>query len=205
MKRKGECASTESGLRKNSARMASSPAQWALRLAAERDIPALESLVELSVRSLLSRCYSAAQLDAALGPVFGVDRQLIRDGTYFVIECGHDIGACGGWSRRRAVYGGDRDRADEDEELNPQADAARVRAFFVHPAWERRGIGRRLLLESESAIRAAGFNRIELVATLAGEPLYTAHGYSVAERYEAPMPGGLALAVVRMTKSLSAG
>ncbi len=183
--------------------MASAPAHWTLRLAAEQDIPALESLVKLSVRTLLSRCYSSEQLNVALGPVFGVDHQLIRDGTYFVVEGGSDFIACGGWSRRRAVYGGDRERAGEDGELNPQTDAARVRAFFVHPAWERRGIGRRLLLESEAAIREAGFNRIELVATLAGEPLYAAHGYSVAERYEAPMPGGLTLAVVRMTKSLS--
>ncbi len=182
-----------------------SPASWTLRLATERDLPALESLVELSVRSLLSRCYTAAQLEVALGPVFGVDRQIIRDGTYFVVESGSDFIACGGWSRRRAVYGGDRDRAGEDGELNPQTDAARVRAFFVHPAWERRGIGRRLLTESEAAIRAAGFKRVELVATLTGEALYAAHDYSVAERYEAPMPGGLTLAVVRMTKPLSPG
>ena len=200
-----EARSTGPVLLKNFQYMPSSPASWTLRLAEERDISALETLVEVSVRALLSRCYSAAQLEVALGPVFGVDAQLIRDGTYFVVESGSDFVACGGWSRRRAVYGGDRERAGEDEELNPQADAARVRAFFVHPAWERRGLGRRLLLESEAAIRAAGFNRIELVATLAGEPLYAAHGYSVAERYEAPMPGGLTLAVVRMTKPLSPG
>lgn len=185
--------------------MASSSDQWSLRLAREQDIPALETLVELSVRALLSRCYSEAQLDVALGPVFGVDRQLVRDGTYFVIENGSDFIACGGWSRRRAVYGGDRERAGEDEELNPQTDAARVRAFFVHPNWERRGLGRQLLTASEAAIRAAGFKRIELVATLAGEPLYSAYGYSVAECYEAPMPGGLTLAVVRMTKNLPPG
>ena len=159
--------------------------------------------MELSVRTLLSRCYSSAQLDVALGPVFGVDRQLVRDGTYFVMESGHGFMACGGWSRRRAVYGGDRGRACEDEELNPQTEAARVRAFFVHPSWERRGLGRRLLAVSEAAIRAAGFKRIELVATLAGEWLYAAHGYSVAERYEAPMPDGWTLPVVRMTKALS--
>jgi len=137
-----------------------------LRLAREKDIPALEALIELSVRQSLSRFYSAAQLEAALGPVFGVDRQLIRDGTYFVVERGADIVACGGWSKRLAVYGGDRERAGEDAELNPAQDAARVRAFFVHPQWERRGIGRQLLLTSEAAILAAGFTRVELVATL---------------------------------------
>lgn len=174
-----------------------------LRLARESDLEALEALIELSVRVLLSRHYSAAQLDAALGPVFGVDLQLIRDGTYFAVEHDGAIVACGGWSKRRAVYGGDRDRAGEDAELDPAHDAARVRAFFVHPSWERRGLGRALLGASETAIRAAGFARIELVATLAGEPLYAAHGYSVAERYDAPLPGGLTLPVVRMTKTLS--
>jgi predicted N-acetyltransferase YhbS len=175
-----------------------------LRLAREADIPALESLVERSVRGLLARHYTPAQLDAALGPVFGVDRQLIRDGTYFVALNDGTPVACGGWSKRQAVYGGDRERAGNDAELNPATDAARVRAFFIHPDWERRGLGRRLLLASEDAIRRAGFRRIELVATLAGEPLYAAHGYAVVERYNAPMPGGLTLAVVRMAKSLDA-
>jgi GNAT superfamily N-acetyltransferase len=175
---------------------------FALRLAREEDAPVLEALIELCVRTLLPRYYSPEQLAAALGPVFGLDRQLVRDGTYFVVETGGVIVACGGWSKRRAVYGGDRDRAGEDAELSPSTDAARVRAFFVHPQWERRGIGRLLLQESERAICAAGFKRIELVATLAGEPLYAAHGYAVAERYDAPMPGGLTIEAVRMTKSL---
>ena len=171
-----------------------------LRPACEADIAALESLIEQSVRGLLSRHYTPAQLDAALGPVFGVDRQLIRDGTYFVIEYDGAVVACGGWSKRQAVYGGDRERAGEDAELDPARDAARVRAFFVRPDWERRGLGRMLLEASEAAIRAAHFTRIELVATLGGEPLYAAHGYAVAERYDAPMPGGLTLPAVRMTK-----
>lgn len=177
------------------------PTGPSLRLARESDIDSLASLIELSTRQLLSRCYTAAQLDAALGPVFGVDRQLIRDGTYFAIEREGALIACGGWSRRRAVYGGDRDRAGGDAELDPLCDAARVRAFFVHPDWERRGLGRMLLVASEDAIRAAGFRHIELVATLAGEPLYAAHGYVVAARYDAPMPSGLSLPVVRMTKT----
>lgn len=174
-----------------------------LRTAREADAPALERLIELTVRQSLSRCYSQAQLAVALGSVFGLDRQLIRDGTYFLAEEQSDIIACGGWSRRLAVYGGDRERSGAEGELNPATDAARVRAFFVHPDWERHGIGRALLEASEAAIRAAGFARVELVATLSGEGLYGRFGYAVAERYEAPMPGGLTIAVIRMTKTFS--
>ena len=177
---------------------------WPLRLACDEDAPALERLIEHVTRTSLARCYSEAQLAVALGPVFGLDRQLIRDGTHFVVEDAGEIIACGGWSKRLAVYGGDRERTGADVELNPQTGAARVRAFFVHPAWERHGIGRALLEASESAIRAAGFMRVELAGTLAGEALYARHGYAVAERYDAPMPGGLTIAVVRMTKTLKA-
>jgi N-acetylglutamate synthase-like GNAT family acetyltransferase len=184
--------------------MNSLPYEFRLRVAREEDVPALESLIELSVRQLLSRHYSAVQLEVALGPVFGVDRQLIRDGTYFIVEHGTEIVGCGGWSKRRAVYGGDREREGDDAELDPACDAARVRAFFVHPQWERRGIGRRLLLASEQAIQAAGFKQLQLCATLAGEPLYAAFGYQVTERYDAPMPGGLSIAVVGMKKALHA-
>src|SRR3954467_2377873 len=126
-------------------------------------------------------------MDAALGPVFGVDRQLIRDGTYFAVEDAGQIVGCGGWSKRKTLYGGDRDRAGEDAELNPQSDPARIRAFFVHPNWARRGIGRSILVHCEAAAIQAGFHRAELVATLTGEPLYARFGYAVVERYEAPM------------------
>ncbi len=175
---------------------------WPLRIARDEDAPALAQLIEHVTRTSLMRCYSEAQLAVALGPVFGLDRQLIRDGTYFVVENEGEIIACGGWSKRLAVYGGDRERRGADAELNPAVDAARVRAFFVHPNWERRGIGGALLAASEDAIRGTGFQRIELAATLAGEPLYARHGYAVAERYDAPMPGGLTMAVVGMTKTL---
>lgn len=175
---------------------------WPLRIAREEDAPVLERLIEHVTRTSLARCYSEVQLAVALGPVFGLDRQLVRDGTYFVVEDAGESIACGGWSKRLAVCGGDRERPGADAEMNPLTDAARVRAFFVHPKWERRGIGRALLEASEGEIRKAGFQRIELAATLAGEPLYARHGYVVAERYDAPMPGGLTIAVVRMTKTL---
>ncbi len=171
-----------------------------MRLAREEDIAALEILIPLSVRSLQSAYYSTAQMEAALGPVFGVDRQLIRDETYFVAEHDGQIVGCGGWSKRKAMCGSDRGRRGEDALLNPSLDPARIRAFFVHPEWARRGIGKNILTESETAIRQANFRRAELVATLAGEPLYAACDYNVIERYELPMSGGLTLPVVRMAK-----
>lgn len=178
--------------------MATEP--WPLRLACEDDVPALEKLIPLSVRALQAPYYSAAQMDAALGPVFGVDRQLIRDGTFFVAERDGVIVGCGGWSKRSSLYGGDGSRKQEDALLDPQHDAARVRAFFVHPDWARRGIGRSIMGACEKAIIEAGFRRVDIVATLAGEPLYASFGYAVVERYEIPMRGGLSLQAVRMTK-----
>jgi GNAT superfamily N-acetyltransferase len=175
---------------------------WKPRLSSEDDIPALEALIPLSVRGLQAAHYSSVQMNAALGPVFDVDRQLIRDGTYFVVEDTGQIVGCGGWSKRKTLYGGDRDRAGEDAELNSQIDPARIRAFFVHPNWARRGIGRSILLHCEAAVVKAGFHRAELVATLTGEPLYARFGYTIVERYEAPMANGLSLPVVRMEKQL---
>jgi GNAT superfamily N-acetyltransferase len=173
-----------------------------LRVATDADIPALETLIPHSVRVLQAPYYSPAQMEAALGPVFGVDGQLIRDGTYFVVCAGAQIVGCGGWSRHQAVCGSDRHRADEDAPLDPAHDPARVRAFFVDPQWARRGIGRRILAACETAIRDAGFHSAVLVATLAGEPLYAACGYAVEERYEVPLNNGLMLPVIRMSKRL---
>src|SRR5438093_1677446 len=108
---------------------------WTPRLALPEDIPALEALIPLSVRTLQAPYYSSAQIEAALGPVFGVDGQLIRDGTYFVVERDDQIVGCGGWSKRNSLYGGDQGRAGVDQPLDLRRDAARVRAFFVPPAW----------------------------------------------------------------------
>ncbi|EDY21291.1 GCN5-related N-acetyltransferase [Chthoniobacter flavus Ellin428] len=177
--------------------------QFTLRPARDSDIPVLERLIPLSVRGLQAATYSPAQMEAALGPVFGVDRQLIRDGTYFVVENGEAIVGCGGWSRRKAVFGGDRQRQGEDAALDPIRDPARIRAFFVHPDFARRGIGRMLLTHCEEAIGAAGFREAVMVATLAGEPLYAAFGYAVVERYEVPLAEGLMLPVIRMAKAIS--
>jgi len=176
---------------------------WTLRLAREDDIPAIEKLIPLSVRSLQAAYYSPAQMEAALGPVFGVDRQLILDGTYFAAELRGRIIGCGGWSKRRSLFGSSAGREEEDGQLDPARDPARIRAFFVHPDFARQGIGRAILAACETAIVSAGFDKAELVATLAGEPLYAASDYVAVERYEINMSGGLGLPAVRMSKQFT--
>jgi len=175
---------------------------WSLRLACDGDIPALEALIEYSVRELQAADYSADQMDGALGSVFGVDRQLICDQTYFLAENDGTLIACGGWSNRASLFGSDAARTAEDARLDPLQDAARIRAFFVHPEHARRGLGRAILLACEEAIRAARFRSVELVATLPGVPFYEAFDYQAGERYEVPLVNGLSLPVVRMSKNL---
>lgn len=176
---------------------------WSPRPAHEEDIPFLEALIPLSVHGLQAPYYSQAQRDAAMGLVFGLDRQLIRDGTYYVVEHEHVIIAAGGWSRRKSLFGADSVRSEEDPLLDPAHDAARLRAFFVHPAWARKGLGSALLALCEKAIRDAGFHTIELVSTLAGEPLYTKLGYVVTEPIEVSLPNGLPLPGFKMRKPLA--
>lgn len=174
---------------------------WATRIASFDDVPSLEVLIPLSVRKLHLGYYSSAQIEGALGNVFGVDRQLLEDRTYFIVEREGQLIGAGGWSKRKALFGSDHGRSAPDPPLDPATEAARIRAFFVHPDWARRGVGRALLESCEAAIRKAGFRRIDLVATLAGEPLYTRFSYNVVSRYEVPLPNGLMLPVVRMSKS----
>ena len=176
--------------------------KWKPRRATEADIPALEGLIPLSVRELQKDFYSPSQIKAALGPIFGVDRQLIADGTYFIVEQGRETVGCGGWSKRRALFGSDSHRQQPDKELDPSSEPARIRAFFVHPAWARQGIGRSILHVCEQSILVAGFHAIELVATLAGEPLYASCNYTVVERYDVAMADNLNLPVVRMMKRI---
>lgn len=173
-----------------------------LRRAAERDVPALEKLIPLSARTLQAATYSPAQIEGALGSVFAVDHQLIADGTYFVAECNGAMVGCGGWSRRKTLFGGERGMARDDSRLDPARDAARIRAFFVHPAHARQGVGRLLMGACERAASDAGFRNLELVATLAGEPLYVAFAFRAVERYDLALANGLSLPVVRMVKTL---
>lgn len=171
------------------------------RVATLEDVPALEALIPLSTRALQAAYYSSAQIEAALGTVFGVDTQLIRDRTYFVaVASDGRIAGCGGWSKRRTLYGGDRGKTGEDPLRDPRTEPAMIRAFFVHPDFARGGIGRRFLQLCEEALAREGFGEIDIVATLAGEPLYTACGYAVRERYDIPLPGGGRMPVVRMGK-----
>jgi N-acetylglutamate synthase-like GNAT family acetyltransferase len=171
-----------------------------IRKAEFEDIPILEALIPESVRALQARDYSREQMAGALGTVFGVDRQLIRDGTYFVVEIDSRIVACGGWSKRKTLFGGDQAPEKDDAWLDPLVDSARIRAFFVHPACARRGLGSLLMRASEEAAVAEGFSSLELVATLTGEPLYRAHGFRAVDRFDVPLPNGATLPVVRMRK-----
>jgi GNAT superfamily N-acetyltransferase len=174
-----------------------------LRTAEPADIPALQVLITESVRGLSASFYTPAQIEAALAGVFGVDSQLISDGTYYVIDGASGPAAAGGWSARRTLYGGDQAKGAEDPRLDPRAEAARIRAFFVHPEYARRGLARQLYGACESAARAAGFRRFELMATLPGEPLYAALGFSVVERIEHPLANGVAVPFTRMAREIA--
>jgi GNAT superfamily N-acetyltransferase len=175
-----------------------------MRIAAAADIPALQELIASSVRRLSIGFYTQAQIDAALAAVFGVDSQLIADGTYYVIDGTSGPAAAGGWSGRSTLYGGDQAKGTEDPLLDPAVDPARIRAFFVHPDHARRGLARQLYAACERAARAAGFRRFELMATLPGEPLYSALGFAVVERIERVLPGGVAVPFARMTRNIAA-
>ncbi|MDR3698243.1 MAG: GNAT family N-acetyltransferase [Candidatus Sulfopaludibacter sp.] len=174
-----------------------------LRTATLDDIPALEALITESVMVLQPE-YTREQRVAALGSVFGVDRRMIADGTYFAATVDTAIVGCGGWSRRKTPFGGDRSPAKDDSFLDPAVDAARIRAFFIHPAWTRRGIGSSILRACEAAAAAASFTRVELTSTLAGVPLYAVHGFLPQEEFGVPLANGGKLPVIRMTKALPA-
>ncbi len=174
------------------------------RLATHADIPRLTALIDASVRGLGRQAYSPAQIEGALGTWLGLDTQLIADGTYFAVEPVADpavLAACGGWSRRKTPYGSDHRPGRDDALLDPRSDAAKIRAFFVHPNWVRQGIGSRILALCEEAAHAEGFTRFEMGATLTGIPLYRHHGYIEQERVELPLANGESLPIVRMTKS----
>ena len=169
-----------------------------LRPAQHADIPALQELIAHSGRALSVGYYSPSQAAAITRYVFGVDSQLIDDQTYLVIECDSRIVACGGWSKRRTLFGGDKAKSGPDPLLDPATEPARIRAFFVDPSMARRGMGRKLMDACVVASRSAGFSSLELVATLPGEPLYLASGFAVLDRFELDLPGHIRVPVSRM-------
>ena len=173
-----------------------------LRLAVIDDVPELTALIAASVRILQAPDYTESQREGALASVYGVDTQLIADQTYFVAEVDGAIVACGGWSKRKTLFGADHCAGREDSLLDPARDAAKIRAFFVHPDWSRRGIGTKVLEACESAALAAGFRKFEMGATLTGVALYRARGYHEVEEIEVPLANGESLPIVRMEKRI---
>jgi GNAT superfamily N-acetyltransferase len=177
-----------------------------IRQAVASDVPRLKEVIEASVRGLQARDYSPAQIEGALQSVYGVDSQLIEDGTYLVAEvatgAGTQIVACGGWSKRRTLYGGDQFAGREDALLDPGREAAKIRAFFVHPDWARLGIGSMILDACEKAAIAAAFTRLEMGATLSGVAFYRAKGYEEIEGQQVQLANGESLAIVKMAKNI---
>ncbi len=158
------------------------PTMLTSRLATEADLPALSAVMDLAISKLLSAFLDESQV-AASRLTMGLDTQLVADRTYFVVEEGAAIAGCGGWSRRATLYGGDHSTALRDPALlDPATDAARVRAMYTHPDFARRGVGRLILSLCERGAAEAGFARVELMATMSGEPLYRACGYQEIER-----------------------
>src|SRR6266446_8367220 len=186
-----------------------------LRFAVPEDVPVLRELINASVRGLQTQDYTPAQIEGALKTVFGVDSQLIADGTYIVAETEPSamqrteamssqprwmIVGCGGWSKRKTLYGSDHWTGREDALLDPLRDAAKIRAFFIHPDWARRGVGSMILQACEDAARAAGFSRYEMGATLTGAKLFGVKGYVAVKRISIPLVNGESLPVIHMEK-----
>jgi GNAT superfamily N-acetyltransferase len=183
------------------------PPAFTIRVAVVADVPILRELIDDSVRRLQADDYTPHQIDSALRTVFGVDSQLVNDGTYLLVQtvpadsAGQPvIVACGGWSKRKTLYGGDVWRARRDDLLDPVTDSAKIRAFFIHPDWARQGIGSLLLDACEAAARAAGFTRFEMGATLTGAKLFQKRGYVAMETLELPLEGDITLPIIHMVK-----
>jgi len=175
---------------------------FSIRLATMADVPVLREVIAESARGLRGDDYTGEQIEAALLGAFGVDTELIRDRTYFVVEQGAEVVACGGWSRRRTLFGGDAHAGRQSDLLDPAREAARVRAFFVRPAWARQGVGRLLLARCEAEAYAAGFRSVELMATLPGRRLYAVCGYQGDARVSHTAANGVSLDFVPMRKAL---
>lgn len=172
-----------------------------VRLATRADVPALVPLMDAAIEQLQRGFLDPAQI-ASSKAIMGIDTQLVDDGTYFVVECDGALAGCGGWSRRATMYGGDHSAGRDAALLDPATDPARVRAMYTHPAYARRGVGRLILESCEAAAAAEGFTRLELVATLAGRPLYEAYGFTAVEELT-DAGGGAPVPLVRMRKPVA--
>lgn len=176
---------------------------YQIRKAAHTDESSLERLIARSARVLGARDYRPEQIEAALLGAFGVDTQLIDDGSYFVAELDGQIVGSGGWSRRRTLFGGDAAAERDAGELDPRADSAKIRAFFVDPNHVRRGIARALLERCETEACAYGFRRLELMSTLTGIPLYRALGYQSGQMVRYPVDARVTIEFVPMRKEIA--
>jgi N-acetylglutamate synthase-like GNAT family acetyltransferase len=177
---------------------------YKIRKATADDQAEIERLVAESVRGLSREDYSERQIELSIKSVFGVDTELIQDGTYFVAEAEGEIVGCGGWSKRKTLYGASRYAMSRDSaELNPQTDAAKIRAFFIHPDWARKGIGTAILKACEREAKSYGFQSAEMMSTLPGVKLYSVCGYAGTERVSVPVGEGIEIECVVMRKKLN--
>jgi|SRR3954464_5307252 GNAT superfamily N-acetyltransferase len=175
-----------------------------IRRAVPGDVASLNTLIERSARALSRGFYTPEQIDSLVRYVFGVDSNLVADGTYFVVHVGEAVAGCGGWSKRRTLYGGDQRPVGSIDWLDPRTDAAKIRAFFIAPEFARRGLGRALLEHCAHAASAEGFDRLELMATLPGVPLYAACGFTRVRDVVDELPDGVAIQFVLMERRVSA-
>ena len=174
----------------------------AIRPATLADRGELQGLIARSARGLSTADYRPEQVEGALQGAFGVDSQLINDGTYFVVEEDGVIVGCGGWSFRKTLFGGDKRPERDAAELDPRTEPAKIRAFFVDPAHARRGIGTMLLGKCEAEARLRGFSRVELMSTLPGIRLYSARGYAGVQQVQYEVSQGVVIEFLPMSKRL---
>ena len=178
---------------------------YSIRHASLADREAIQRLIAESARGLSRAHYDDVQIEAAIATVFGVDTDLIEDGTYFVVESAGELIGCGGWSRRRTLFGGDQYASRDASYLDPLSEPAKIRAFFIHPGHARKGVGRAILDRCESEATGYGFRAIELMATLPGVKFYQSCGYVEQGDYELELIEGVKLGLVPMRKEMGHG
>lgn len=172
-----------------------------IRPADINEVPILNELINVSARELSRDSYSEQEIDGAIQYVFGVDTELVKDRTYFVIEIHGEIAGCGGWSKRKTLFGGNQFPGREEAVyLDPSKEAAKIRAFFIHPKFARQGLGSMLLKHCELEASLNGFTRIEMMATLPGVELYSRWAYQAVSEEVVLLPNHVLLRFVRMMK-----